>query len=169
MEHVEKKLKREEIIKSLSEVYFIFLKSIVWENELYLKGLSEGKNKFLSNAYLHLCVGKYSIANYFSNEAQLILHNWNDLHVPGNLVFEHMVPKEKYIQKPCEELAKNGKINEKIIFDLLNKYWFITTITKEEEKSLLSAKVMPVDWDNEDHHSRYRKSNIELIKNPIWI
>jgi hypothetical protein len=164
-----KTLIRSEILNKLSSSYFLFLSSIHWKDELYLKGISEGKNKFLSNAYLHLCTGKYSISNYLSLQAKLILNNWEDLYKPGSLVFEHMVPKDKYVQKPCEELAKNQKLNEKIIFELLDKYWFIATITKDEEKSLLSAKVMPEDWNKEDHLARYTKANIEVVKNPIWV
>jgi hypothetical protein len=79
-----------------------------------------------------------------------------------------MVPKSKYIQKPCEEWARNNEITEKKVFDLLDKYWHIATITKEEEKNLGSTKRMPENWDGNSHLTRYDLGKIELIPNPIW-
>jgi hypothetical protein len=165
----EKILIRKEIIKTLSETYYSFLKNIEWNNELYLLGLREGKNKFLSNAYLHLCKGKYSISNYQSKEALSILNGDNGIQKSGNLVFEHMVPKDRYIQKPCEELAKSGELSPDFIYKLLEEYWFIATITKDEEKLLKTAKVMPKEWENTGHIARYENTKIELIQNPIWV
>ncbi len=162
-------LKRQEIITLLSNIYFEFLKSIKWENELYLKGIKEGKNKFLSNTYLHICGGKYGISNYHSKEALFILNNQKDLNRSGKLVFEHMVPKDKYVQKPCEEMAKAGELTINNIYSLLNKYWFIATITKEEEKTLKTSRVMPNDWEKKGHFARYDNTKIELIQNPIWV
>ncbi len=164
----EKKLNRQEIISKLANTYIEFLNSIKWENELYLKGINEGKNKFLSNTYLHLCGGKYGISNYHSKEALFLLNNQTDIHKSGKLVFEHMIPKAKYIQKPCEDLAKVGKLTLNEIFPLLEKYWFIATITKEEEKLLKTAKVMPKDWQSKGHFARYENTKIELIQNSIW-
>jgi len=162
-------LSRSSIIKTLSETYFIFLQKMEWNNELYLSGIREGKNKFLSNTYLHLCKGKYSISNYQSKEALSILNGENDIQKSGNLVFEHMVPKDRYIQKPCEDMAKLGVLTTDFIYDLLEKYWFIATITKQEEKLLKTAKVMPNDWESKGHFARYENTKIELIQNPIWI
>ena len=165
----EKSLSRKEIIKTLSETYFIFLQRIEWNNELYMKGIREGKNKFLSNTYLHLCNGKYSIVNFHSAEALSILNGNKDKSKSGKLVFEHMVPKDKYIQKPCETMAKAGELTFDKIYNLLDKYWFIATITKEEDKTLKTSKFMPVDWENDDYLARYKNTKIELIQNPIWI
>jgi hypothetical protein len=165
----EKKLNREEIITKLAHTYIEFLKSIKWDSELYLKGIHEGKNKFLSNTYLHICGDKYGISNYHSKEALFLLNNKTNASKSGKLVFEHMVPKTKYIQGPCEDLAKAGKLTFNEIFPLLEKYWFIATITKEEEKLLKTSKVMPLDWDNKNHFARYENTNIELIPNPIWL
>jgi hypothetical protein len=165
----QKILIRNEIIHTLSETYYSFLKNIEWNNDLYLTGLREGKNKFLSNAYLHLCKGKYSISNYQSKEALFILNGENGIQKSGKLVFEHMVPKDRYIQKPCEELAKLGELTSDFIYDLLEKYWFIATITKQEEKLLKTSKLMPTDWESKGHMARYDNTKIELIQNPIWV
>ena len=168
----QKILNREEIIKTLSDTYYIFLQNIEWNNELYLKGIREGKNKFLSNTYLHLCKDKYRITNYHSKEALLILDNRDDINKSGKLVFEHMVPKDKYIQKPCEEMAKSGDLTVDKIYKLLMDYWYIATITKEEEKTLKTSKIMPNDWQKQDHEvhlARYKETKIELIQNSMWI
>jgi hypothetical protein len=162
-------LVRSIILTQLAETYLVFLKSIIWENELYLKGIHEGKNKFLSNAYLHLCGDKYGISNYHSKEALFLLNNQTDVRNSGKLVFEHMVPKAKYIQKPCEDMARVGRLSFNDIFPLLEKYWFIATITKDEEKFLKTAKVMPTDWNSKGHIARYVNTKIELIQNPIWV
>jgi hypothetical protein len=162
------KLYRKDIIRILSDTYYDFLLSINWENELFIKGINEGKNKFLSNTYLHLCGAKHKISNYHSKDALSILSNPN-LRTSGKLVFEHMVPKQKYIQKPCEDMARKGELDKEIIYKKLDKYWFIATVTIEEEKTLKTSKVMPNDWDEEDHSARYKAANIELINNPIWI
>jgi hypothetical protein len=80
-----------------------------------------------------------------------------------------MVPKAKYIQKPCEDMARVGRLSFNDIFPLLEKYWFIATITKDEEKFLKTAKVMPTDWNSKGHIARYVNTKIELIQNPIWV
>ena len=165
----QKVLNRQKIITELSNTYLDFLTSIKWENELLLKGLREGKNKFLSNTYLHLCDGKYSIVNFHSAEALLILNQNKGISKSGQLVFEHMIPKDKYIQKPCEEMAKAGELTFGKIHDLLEKYWFISAITKNEEKTLKTSKVMPDNWEKDGYLARYKNTKIELIQNPIWI
>ena len=72
-----------------------------------------------------------------------------------------MVPKSKYIQRPCEKLAKNGMLKIDDVTDLFNKYWKIAIITKEEDK-LISSKSMPDDWDNVCIYARYNKAGITL-------
>lgn len=74
-----------------------------------------------------------------------------------------MIPKSTYIQKPCVEMARNGKLTVQIIIELLSKYWKIAVITKEQDK-LLSRTKMPGDWDGEDIFARYSRANIYLIQ-----
>jgi len=164
-------MKRDEIISKLADVYFEFLNSINWDNQLLLNGLKEGKNKFLSNVYLHLCRGKHSIVNYHSISALEIYNNSSGNLTKGLLVFEHMIPKEKYIQKPCEEIIQmeiSPELKREKIHDLLDRYWHIASITTQEDKSLKHKKTMPENWDGLNIFARYETINIVTIKNEIW-
>jgi len=85
----------------------------------------------------------------------------------AGLVFEHLVPKSRYIQEPCERLAKDDKekLTVEFIEGLLRRYWHLATITKDEDE-LLSRNAMPDDWDGEDIRARYKRVGIDLIENP---
>lgn len=121
------------------------------------RGLKEGLNKFLSNVCISL-VGKKN-TDYYSVKAKAQLDK-GDSH---DLVYEHMVPKAKYIQDKCVECAKNGEIKSvEEIEAILSKYWRIATITKDEDK-LLNKLNMPDDWDGSDIQARYRDKGIDLI------
>lgn len=162
---------RSKIINELSTVYFKFLNSIDWDDVLYLKGIREGRNKFLSNAYLNLCKGKHSIVNYYSVEADTIIKQYQGRLPKGKLIFEHMVPKEKYIQAPCEAIIKSSitdveKLDE--IRNLIDKYWYLASITVEEDKCLQYKKRMPENWDKVNIFARYEVARIEIVSNPIW-
>lgn len=149
--------------KILAEKYAILLNSIDFNDEILCKGLQEGLNKFLSNAYLHMAgnKNKYYKSHYVSKFA---IEKIKDKDFKS-LVFEHVVPKSIYIQKPCEDAARNNIITAEFIENILNKYWVIATITKEEDKKLLMCS-MPNDWDGCDIFARYKAAGIELIANP---
>ena len=163
---------RSKIIIDLSVVYFKFLKSIDWEDDLYLKGIREGRNKFLSNAYLNLCKGKHSIVNYFSLEAIAVMKQYPGKLPKGKLIFEHMVPKEKYIQAPSENIIRSSITDEqklKEITILIDKYWHLASITVEEDRQIQNRKTMPDNWNRENIFARYDKAGIKVKPNPIWI
>lgn len=146
--------------KQIAKSYFKLLTSLDWEDEILIYGLNEGLNKFLSNAFLRTNGGnKYLQGDFFSEEAIKKI----DKRDFSQLVYEHMVPKSKYIQKPCEELAKNGGLTIAYIENLLDSYWKIAIITKSEN-SKLTAREMPKNWDGKDIQARYRAVNINLIE-----
>lgn len=148
-----------ENIEKVAKAYCKLLNSIDWDDELIIAGLKEGLNKFLSNAFLSLNKEiKYKQGDYYSSEALEKVEN-NDF---SNLVYEHMVPKNKYIQKVCEEEAKDKKLEPEFIIELLNKYWKIAVITKDEDDKL-NSRSMPVDWDGENIFARYEEAKLELI------
>ena len=121
------------------------------------RGLGKGLSNFLSNMYLKHChkgTNKYWTTHYASRAAIAKMLR-NDL---TGLVFEHLVPKDRY-QKECEQRAAAGDLRIEYIEELLSKYWFLATITKEEDDNL--PKTMSSDWDGKDCHARYK--GIELV------
>jgi hypothetical protein len=157
-------MERQDLIKTLANSYFnfLFLNGQAFKNKDYEIGLKEGKNKFLSNLAISK-TGKYKIdSTDFISEAaykQLIAGN------TSNLVYEHMVPKTKYIQEPLEKEAMNNQLNYEKVFHTLNKYWFTCLITKDEDKKLNSLNLrnkMPSDWDGLNIFARYSAAKIKL-------
>ncbi|MWJ28572.1 hypothetical protein GPM19_10200 [Halomonas sp. ZH2S] len=147
----------EPIIKS----YYKLLQSLDWSDEVLIRGLREGLNKFPSNAFLRMNPeSKYLCGDYYSPSALEKVQSRNF----SGLIFEHMVPKAKYIQKPCEQAAREGSLDINEMRELFQKYWKIAVITVEEN-SRLKGHAMPKDWDFENIFSRYQESGIELVKN----
>ncbi len=149
----------------LAQAYYKLLNHLDWQDEVLISGIREGLNKFLSNAYLkqHPSSCKYHKSQWVSPEALKQLNQGNHT----DLVFEHMVPKKKYIQEPCEHLAASRRLTEEKIVELLETYWHIATITKQQDK-LLSRSSMPDDWDGINVLSRYEIAGIQLVNNPYF-
>lgn len=153
---------REDLLKKLAKSYYKLLVSIDWEDQILINGLREGLNKFLSNAYLNsFKANKYHKCDFYSESALDVLNNGKQ---SRNLVFEHVVPKSQYIQKPCEDKAKKGILTLDFVEELVLKYWVIAVITKEEDE-LLSKYQMPDTWDGTNILARYEKANIKLTPN----
>lgn len=158
---------RNEKIHRLSIAYFGLLNALGsnLNNVDIYAGLKEGLNKFLSNVCISI-YGKYTVnsADFISDKALKLIQT-NQIH---NLVYEHMIPKDLYIQKPCLQLAQSGKLTFEYIYNILNQYWYIALITKDEDNILNSLHLrrkMPDDWDNKNIFARYEKANISLISN----
>jgi hypothetical protein len=142
----------------VTKSYFKLLSGIDWSDELLVAGIKEGLNKFLSNAVLSATKGsKYLKGDYVSSGAKKQIDS-GDL---TGLVFEHMVPKQRYIQELCVERAKAGSLSETFVDDLLKKYWSIAIITREEAKRLHPTR-MPDDWNHDSIFARYAAANIDL-------
>jgi hypothetical protein len=145
--------------RELAAAYYKLLKAIPWEDELVVRGIREGLNKFLSNAYLSMSSKcKHECAHFYSLSAISAMKNGDK----RDLVFEHMVPKGEYIQRPCENAAQEGKLTIDYIEEILDKYWKIAVITAAEDR-MLSSRKMPKDWDYTDYKARYTLANIALL------
>lgn len=164
---MKKYVSRSEAIKRMAEAYYSLLtvnSELLILNEDVFGGIKEGFSKFLSNLCINLR-GKYKFqsAEYVSPKALELVKQGNT----RDLIYEHMVPKEKYIQGPCLEAVKTRRpLSLAQIHELLDKYWHIALITTEEDKILNSLKLrkhMPENWDNIDILARYKKANIHLI------
>lgn len=55
------------------------------------------------------------------------------------------MPKGPYIKEPCEERAQWGTLRLAFIRDLLDRYWYVATVTTEENDRLASRE-MPPGW-----------------------
>jgi hypothetical protein len=152
--------------RELAEVYWKLLTKLDWSDELLLAGIREGRNKFLSNAFLQMCQtrSKKHLCTHFISSAALELVDVDSDAEPKGLKFEHVVPKKKYLQEPCEKLAGKGRLTVEFIEDRLTRYWWLATITTEEDKRLLRDR-MPDDWDEVDVFARYRLANLSLDEN----
>lgn len=159
---------RDVILRNLSAKYYKFLSTIDWDDEEYVDTLKECRGTYLTFAFLTLLNSrggykKYrNTSNYISENAYEML---KDKKTKG-LRFEHMIPKQKYIQDELESLAKSKQLGEEKVYSLLNKYWYIATITVEEDRALNKAS-MPDEWDGLDHMSRYTQAGLaeKLIVN----
>lgn len=149
----------------LAEAYCKFLAGIDWSDQLVVAGSQEGRNKFLSNAFLSLFPGlhKYHRTHLISEAAlrQLTSKDYTEL------VCEHLVPKSRYIQRPCEELAARGELTTDFVRDILEKFWRLATITKTEDAKLRRSS-MPANWDGYNVLARYEAAGIQLKPNPYY-
>ena len=164
---MKKYVSRSEAIKRMAEAYYSLLtvnSELLILNEDVFYGIKEGLNKFLSILCINLR-GKYKVQSveYISPKALELINQGNT----KDLIYEHMIPKENYIQGPClEAIKKRSPLSLNQIHELLDKYWHIALITIDEDKILNSLKLrkhMPENWDNEDILARYKMANINLI------
>ena len=92
----------------------------------------------------------------------------------SNFSFEHMVPKGKYIFNRIKEEAKKNISDDKLqklIYELVDKYYYVALITKDEHKKLSNKgykQKMPEDWDGQSFKARYQKAGINIKRNPIF-
>lgn len=164
-------INRNNYLDLLSEKYVIYLnniKDIILDPILY-DSTNEGRNKILSNIDLTLKkIGKvkhykYVLTDYYSEEAALKIKN-NDF---KNLIYEHIVPKNIYQNQIFNLLQEQKTITKQYIFDILKKYWYIATITKDQDTLLNNAKLrlkMPDKLDDKNIFARYQTVRIKLIK-----
>lgn len=152
------------IFEQLAQSYCRLLVSLDWSDQVMVCGIQEGLRKFLSNAYMTLLPGrqKYYKTQWVSERALTKLK----ARERGSLVFEHIVPKEKFIQVPCKELAMAGTLTADIVRALLLKYWQLATITKDEDRRL--PRDMPETWDATRVFARYESVGIVLVRNPYF-
>ena len=159
------KMTADDFHQNLANAYFKVLSSTDWTDPVVVAGLREGLNKFLSNAHLAFFKGvnKYHKTHWMSQGAleQLERHDYRDL------VWEHLVTKTSYIQGPCERSARQGTLTIEFIEELLDKYWHLATITKQENR-MLHPLLMPNEWDRENIFARYESVGIKLIPNPFF-
>jgi len=151
----------------IAEAYHKFLADIDWGNKFYIKGIRYSRRNFLTDAFLGTYGDKkYNCGDYYSPTAWEIMESSNKS--AGKLIFEHMVPKAKYILKPCEKKAESGDLTLDFIEEILRKYWKIAIITTEENKRL-DSKSMPANWNKKDISARYTEAGVIIEPREHWI
>lgn len=152
-----------ENLLSVARSYTNLLNLIDWEDPLMVQGIREGLNKFLSNAFLSTKGGaKYKTADFYS---ELALDRIN-LGNTSELIYEHMIPKQKYIQSLCIEKAEKKQLKLEFVVDLLERFWKIAVVTKAEDMRL-NMRAMPELWDGSNIFARYQEAGIKLIQSPF--
>lgn len=157
-------------MEELAIAYVDFLAySLRNQNLTIRQGLIEARNKFLTNAYLSTfpqVLHRKLKTQYVSREALLLASSGN----MSDLTLEHLVPKDIYIQKPCEDLAITNNLTARYVIDLLQRYWHLATITKPEQERIHDLglrNVMPRSWNEISVFARTDVAGIELIENPF--
>jgi len=160
---------REEYIRHLSKNLFevLMLKKEIPDDflrkyHLSSKGIGDDLY-FLTESYFRqegLFKGKHSMSDYITPNAKKAIESGN---VSNNLIYEHIIPKNLYI-KQISEVTLAGELTEAFIYDLLIKYFFVCTVTKEEDDKLPSIK-MDDDWDGINPFYRYEKAGIDFLPN----
>jgi DNA-dependent RNA polymerase auxiliary subunit epsilon len=160
---------REEYIRHLSKNLFdvLMLKREITDDflrkyHLSSKGIGDDLY-FLTESYFRqkgFFKGKHSMSDYITLNAKKAIESGN---ISKNLIYEHMIPKNLYI-KQISEVTLAGELTEAFIYDLLIKYYFVCTVTKEEDDKLPSIK-MDDDWDGINPFYRYEKAGVEFSPN----
>ncbi|WP_227936026.1 hypothetical protein [Alkalihalobacillus deserti] len=118
---------------------------------------------FLTESYHrqnNLYNGKYSMTDFITPKALIILQQKEK----AKLIFEHMVPKNLYLSMLVKK-AQQGILTYAEIYNVMMKYYYTCTVTKEEGYLLPSTK-MQEDWDGQNSFYRYQLAGIEFIENP---
>lgn len=114
---------------------------------------------------------KYKQVDYVS-EAALEWINNRKSGEKNQLIYEHLVPKKNYLFKDLQELVEKMPDNlEDEIFNLLDKYYFVAAITKEENDTKLASHLrdnMPKNWNKKDAKARYKAAGIKIIKTQLF-
>lgn len=74
-----------------------------------------------------------------------------------------MVPKNQYIN-PLKTATTEGNLSEQMINGYLSKYYYVCTVTAEEDK-LLPKVSMPDNWDEINPFFRYEEAKIDFVSN----
>lgn len=159
---------REKIMEELAKRYYDFLMKLPFDDDLYMKGIGEGKRKFLTNLHIFLATRnipkkhKLYSTDFITPSALEKIRN-NPL--KGlELEYEHIVPKAKFIHEICENKAMNNTLSIEFIKDLLLRYLWTATVTKLEHDIL---KDIPFDWNGNDIQIRYSNAGITLLPHNI--
>ncbi len=164
---LEKAQSTDEMLTRMAKGYhdlLVAVAPILKKNKDIHAGLKEGLTKFLSN--LCIALGNKQQTDLYSEKAYDQLKHKNK----SKLVYEHVVPKNIYQNEILKAFMDGRVMSVEEIKEMLEKYWRIATITKEEdENSLLLSETMPEGWKKgDDPLARYHRAGITLHTWDEW-
>jgi hypothetical protein len=118
---------------------------------------------YLTESYfrqLGVFKGKHSMSDFITPKAKEILDTGK---ISKKLMYEHMVPKNLYIGE-IVKATKLGELREERINEILSLYYYVCTVTVEEDK-LLPSIWMDDAWDGKNPFHRYEKTGITFFRN----
>lgn len=104
---------------------------------------------------------KYKMSDFISGKAKALIESGESLR--EKLRFYHMVSKHIYFEQMVKA-TKSGCLTRELVYELLNKYYYICTVTKEED-SKLRKQQMPLDWYKNNPFYRYQLAEILYVQN----
>ncbi|MBM7648435.1 hypothetical protein JOC78_001377 [Bacillus ectoiniformans] len=129
---------------------------------LSAKGIGDSLYYLTESYYRQLGTykGNHSMTDFITSNAKECLESGQ---ISKKLVYEHMISKNLYI-KEIVQAAKKGELREERIYELLLNYYYVCTVTVEEDKILPSIK-MDDNWDSKNPFYRYEKIGITFMRN----
>lgn len=103
--------------------------------------------------------GKHSMSDFITPAAKELLVSKKK----SNLVYEHMVPKNLYINEIINS-ALLGNLKFDDVHNALTRYYYVCTVTDLEDALLPSTK-MDLEWDGINPFYRYQMAGIEFLPN----
>jgi hypothetical protein len=146
VKHFKSDLSRDDFIKHLSANLYqvLMLKKEIKDEVLrkyYFSSKGIGDDLFyLTESYYRqkgLYKGKHSMSDFITAKAKEIIESGAS--ISNELKYEHMVPKNIYISKMTEATLV-GKLREELIYELLHRYYYVCTVTAEEDRIFLPQK-----------------------------
>ena len=127
------------------EDYIDFLSRKLFEILMLKRKISDGRLRkhhlsskgigddlyYLAESYFRqkgIYSGKHSMSDFITY-AKKVMETGN---ISRKLTYDHMVPKNIYI-KLISEINLAGQLTQRFIFDLLNKYYYVCTVSNERK------------------------------------
>lgn len=167
------------------DVLFQASKYIV-QDLLYLNEMRDGrrKEKFFTSNFLEGLIydaiddvvrengsklNRNNRVSYITEHALEIIQQ----KLPLPLVVEHVVCKNIYFAF-LKEMLQQGTLTEEKVFNLLDQFYHLALITKEQDLQLDAAglrtrMVTSGEWDLTDPFIRYRTIQLKLVPNPFYL
>jgi hypothetical protein len=165
---------KDSIYRQVSQYYAHYLNSLDWQDEFYVSLQLLMRNKFMTLAYYRLMGGKNhkTCSAWVTSSALEVLRGDTKRFQGKGLWLEHVIPKQRYITNYCESVAREREISADEIFVIMQKYFILATITKDENDLLDSNRLrnrMPAGWvEGDSVFGRYERVGIDLLRNPFF-